>query len=135
MKTFSITIGVQGKITVPDSVIRELRITAAQAPGEEGGDAFLHALHLRTVGNDDEFVQAALKNALRNIVRNGIINDIGNMGVGVKAAPAIVTVSVPENIVTKVKAREQVSVERIDVNPRAPVVSHGEPDSLEQADA
>ena len=135
MKTFSITIGVQGKITVPDSVVRDLRIEAAQEPGDAGGDAFLHALHLRTEGNDDEFVQAALKNALRNIVRNGIINDIGNMGVGVKAAPAIVTVSVPENVITKVRAREQISVERIDVKPRAAIESHGDPDSIEQADA
>lgn len=134
MKTFSITIGVQGKITVPDSVIRELRIAASEAPSD-GGDRFLFDLNARTVGNDDEFVQAALKNALRNIVRNGILNDIAGMGVGVKAAPAIVTVSVPENIITKVKAREQVSVERIDVKPRAAVESHGEPDSIEQADA
>ncbi|CAI3971356.1 hypothetical protein VAC51_00027 [Variovorax phage VAC_51] len=132
MKTFSITIGVQGKITVPDSVIRELRITASEDPAN-GGDKFLFDLNARTQGNDDEFVQAALKNALRNIVRNGILNDIGGMGVGVKAAPAIVTVSVPENIVTKVKAREQVSIERIDVKPR--IQSHGEPDSIEQADA
>lgn len=118
MKTFAITIGVQGKITVPDSVIRELRITANEAPSD-GGDQFLFDLNARTQGNDDEFVQAALKNALRNIVRNGILSDIAGMGVGVKAAPAIVTVSVPENIVTKVKAREQVSVERIDVRPVA----------------
>ena len=117
MKTFSITIGVQGKITVPDSVIRELRITASEDVSE-GGDKFLFDLNARTQGNDDEFVQAALKNALRNIVRNGILNDIAGMGVGVKAAPAIVSVSVPENVITKVKAREQVSVERIDVKPR-----------------
>lgn len=118
MKTFSFTIGVQGKITVPDSVIRELRITAGDNVSE-GGDKFLFDLNARTQGNDDEFVQAALKNALRNIVRNGILQDIAGMGVGVKAAPAIITVSVPENIVTKVKAREQISVERIDVKPAA----------------
>lgn len=115
MKTFAITIGVQGKITVPDSVIRDLRIEASQAPNAEGGDKFLFDLNARTQGNDDEFVQAALKNALRNIIRNGVINDIGGMGVGVKAAPAIITVSVPENVITKVKAREQISVDRIDV--------------------
>ncbi|BAN92325.1 hypothetical protein X534_gp14 [Ralstonia phage RSB3] len=128
MKTFSIDISIKGKVTVPETIIRDLRIQATDGP-ENGGDRFLHELSKQTQGDDDAFVQAALRNALRNIVRNGVINDIGGMGVGVKAAPATVTVSVPERIVTKVKAREQVAVERLDVR------SYGEEGSLEQADA
>lgn len=109
MKTFAIAINITGKVTVPDTVLRELRIAASDGP-EQGGDPFLHELSKRTEKDDDAFVQGALKNALRNIARNGIVNDIGGMGVGIKAAPALVSVSVPEHIVTAVKAREQVPV-------------------------
>lgn len=114
MKTFTIDIKIEGKVTVPDSILRDLRVQAVDGP-EHGGDHFLHELSKQTEGNDDLFLQAALRNALRNIVRNGIVTDIGGMGVGVKCAPAVVGVSVPERIVTKVQAREQVGVDRIDV--------------------
>ncbi|APU03157.1 hypothetical protein HOR51_gp16 [Ralstonia phage phiAp1] len=107
MKTFSIDISLTGKVTIPDSTLRDLRIEAAQAPGEEGGDRYLHELHNRFPEDDDQFLQHALKNALRNIVRNGVVTDIGGMGVGVRAAPAVVNVSVPERVVTQVKERKQ----------------------------
>lgn len=117
MKTFTITIAIEGKVTVPDALVRDLRIQAGDEPGEQGGDKFLYELNKQTEGNDDLFVQAALRNALRNIARNAIITDISAMGVGVKAAPANVTVSVPERVITAVKAREQVNVDRINVEP------------------
>ena len=114
MKTFAITLSLTGKITVPERVIRDLRIAATDSPAE-GGDRFLHELG-KAQPDDDLFIQAALKNALRNIARNGITQDIAAMGVGIKAAPAVVTVSVPEHIVTQIKALEQVPVSDITVN-------------------
>ena len=115
IKTFHVTIEVTGKITVPDTTLRELRITAGDTPGEQGGDKRLHDLNKQFPDDDDAFLQAALASGLRNVVRNGLITDIGNMGVGCRAAPPVVTVSIPERVVTAVKAREQIAVDRLSV--------------------
>lgn len=115
MKTFHIEIKIGGKVTVPDTVLRDLRMAAADDPYTEGGDKFLNMIHKQHYEDDDAFLRAALSNALRNIARNGIIEDIGGMGVGVKCAPAQVTVSVPERVVTRIQSKEQIGVERIDV--------------------
>lgn len=115
MKTFHIEIKIGGKVTVPDTILRDLRMAASDDPSSEGGDKFLNMIHKQHYEDDDAFLRAALSNALRNIARNGIIQDIGGMGVGVKCAPAQVTVSVPERVVTRIQSKEQVAVERIDV--------------------
>lgn len=118
MKTFSISITITGKVTVPDDTLRDLRIAANDEPGDQGGDPRLHALHLAYPTDDDSFLRGALTNGLRNVARNGIVTDISNMGVGARCAPPVVTVSVPEYVVTKVKAREQIGVDRISVADR-----------------
>lgn len=110
MKTLAISIKIEGKVTVPDLVIAAVR---AEAQLEVGSDVFLSRINAEFPTDDEAFIQAALRNALRNIARNGIIKDIGGMGVGVKCAPAEVTVSVPERVVTMVKGREQVHVDSL----------------------
>lgn len=117
MKTFSISITITGKVTVPDDTLRDLRIAAGDEPGDQGGDPRLHALHLAYPTDDDNFLRGALTNGLRNVARNGIVTDISNMGVGARCAPPVVVVSVPEHVITKVKAREQIAVDRINVSP------------------
>ena len=114
MKTFSINVQITGKVTVPDSLLRELRIAANEEP-TDGGSRFLYDLNKATRGDDDEFLRRALSNSLRSLTRHGIIEDIGGLGVGCRCAPPLVQVSVPEHVVTKVKSREQVSVDRINV--------------------
>lgn len=128
MRTFKFNIAVEGRITIPDAVLKDIRNLAAEAP-VDGGDTFLNKLHLDNYENDDAFLQGALKNALRSIVRNGLVGDIGSLGdgVGYRVAPATVEVSVPENVITKVKAREQVPY-------GGELASFGQEGSLEQAD-
>jgi len=104
MHTFKTSILIEAKITVPDTTLADLRRMATDDPKTEGGDPYLHELQERYPNDDDTFLNLALKNALRNIARNGIVTDIGSMGVGVRAAPAQVEVSVPERIVTKIAA-------------------------------
>lgn len=120
MKTFAIGIVLNGKITIPENVLKDLRNMAAEEP-VDGGPDYLNRLHKETYEDDDAFLQGALKHALRNIVRAGVVSDLGGLGdgVGYKVAPAEVTVSVPERVVTKVKAREAISVDRLDVQPTA----------------
>jgi hypothetical protein len=128
MRTFKIDIAISGKITLPDSLLKDLRTLAAEEP-EDGGPDYLNRLHKEFYEDDDAFLQKALKHALRNIVRAGVVNDLGGLGegVGVRCAPATVEVSVPERVVTKVKARTQLAY-----GGEFPV--HGEAGALEQAD-
>ena len=109
MRTFSIGITVTGKITIPDAVLVKLREQASETP-EEGGATHLNKLHKEFYEDDDKFLQAALKNALRSIMRAGLVSDIHSLGVGVgcRIAPATVDVSVPERVVTMVKSRQQI---------------------------
>lgn len=132
MRTFEFTIEVAGKVTIPDTVLSDLRNMAAEEP-VDGGPVFLHNLHKATYESDDDFLQGALKNALRSIVRNGLVNDIGGLGAGVgyRVAPALVTVSVPERVVTKVKDRLQLVYGG---TYKDGIKSHGVEGALEQAD-
>jgi len=110
MRTFKIAIAIDGKITLPDTILKDLRLLAAEEPAD-GGPDYLHRLHKEFYEDDDAFLQKALKHALRNIVRAGVVNDLGGLGegVGVRCAPATVEVSVPEKVITKVKARTQLT--------------------------
>lgn len=129
MRTFKFSAHVEGKITIPDTVLKDIRNMAAEEP-VDGGPTHLNRLHKEHYENDDAFLQAALKNALRSIVRAGLLADLGNLGdgVGFRVAPPTVEVSVPETVVTKVKARSQLTY-------GGEFPQHGEPDALEQADA
>ena len=53
MKTFSINVQITGKVTVPDSLLRELRIAANEEP-TDGGSRFLYDLNKATQGDDED---------------------------------------------------------------------------------
>jgi hypothetical protein len=114
MKTFTIKATIEGKLTVPESLVQSLRHEAVTS-AHESPQPQLSRIHLEHPTDDDAFVQAALKNALRQIVRHGIIADIGGLGVGVRIAPPQVSVSVPERVITAIKSKEQIGVDRISV--------------------
>jgi len=134
MKTFHFTMALDGRITIPDAVLKDLRSMAAEEPAD-GGEQYLNKLHKEHYTNDDEFLRLALKHALRNVVRVGFVSDVQSFGtgVGLRLAPADVTVDVPDRVVTKVKGREQLEAVAIKPNPEYPV--HGDEGALEQADA
>lgn len=117
MKTLAIAIALNGKITVPDSVIKDLRFEASAAAANpeltDGHDKYAAEMHVKFPDDDEAFVQALLKNALRSIIRNGFVEDVRGMGCGIKLAPAEVEVSMPERIITKVKGREQINAEDV----------------------
>lgn len=99
MRTYKFEIVAAGSITLPDKVRDALREMASESP-EDGGDPYLHNLHKEFYTDDDAFLQAALKNALRGMVRSGLLADIGTLGAGVgcRIAPATVVVGVPERV-------------------------------------
>lgn len=118
MKTLSISIALSGKITVPDDIVKQLRTDAQSAAAnsdisKEFADQYAIDMNAKYPEDDEAFVQALLKNALRSIIRTGFAEDVNRMGCGIKLAPAQVEVSMPERIVTMVKGREQIAADNV----------------------
>lgn len=110
MQTLKIKIALDGTITVPASVLKQLRdeATVAAANPEFANAAEKYQAELHTqYPNDDDFVSALLKNALRNLMRTGFAADVAGMGCGLKLAPPTVDVSIPPRIVTQIAAGKE----------------------------
>lgn len=107
MKTFKFDIQAAGTITVPDSLVTQLRNEARLGP-EMGGDEYAHRMHNLHPDNDDEFIAALLKNTLRSTFRNGFGRDITDlMGCGLRMAPAQVQLAIPERVTERLAAKAE----------------------------
>lgn len=102
MQTFNLTCEFDLKAVVPEQFLKSMR-EAAQA---EDATEFLQRVQADTAEDDDEFVLALLRHALRRIVGNAVLQEFQAVGVGGTFSPAKVRDRTPPVGVEPVLATE-----------------------------
>jgi hypothetical protein len=83
MQTFQVTLKLDIRAVVPERFLQEARAEAVA----EGASAFLKRVQELYPEDDDQFMLAILKNAIRSQVRHNLVDFLQRSGVGGSVSP------------------------------------------------